>query len=476
MLGAFNGPHTPAWLSRAFADGLAGVCLYGNNLAPGQDLADLSRAVRLLDSTAVIALDEEGGDVTRLHALEGSPHPGNAALGIHDDIEATRTVAAGIGAELARAGVWLNLAPSADVNSNPLNPVIGTRSFGADPALVARHALAYVEGLASQGVAASVKHFPGHGDTSSDSHLALPRVSATAEVVRARELVPFTAVLDAASMMTSHVVLEAFDPDHAATLSPAVLGGLLRDELGYDGVIVTDALDMAGASAGRGIGAAAVQSLAAGADLLCLGPEHTDTPQAIEATVDAVCLAVETGELPLDRLTNAAARVAALRRVWSPLHIRDDAENAVAEALRRSVAVANSVTAGAPRFTGPATVVRIEIGTNPAVGATQWGGLDLGGDRIDLAVADLAGTPPFRGEVAIVVRRATAHPDVWAWIQRQLADNPAAVLVEMGWPDPALDQHDRVVRTFGSAAVLSQALGDAMRWDNPKPEGHAWRS
>src|SRR4051794_16098516 len=153
LLGAFAGPDVPDWLAPTLADGLGGICLYGNNMAPGRDLSDLSRAVRALDPTAVLALDEEGGDVTRLHAHEGSPHPGNAALGAYDDVDTTRAVAAGIGAELARAGVWLNLAPSADINSDPRNPVIGPRSFGVEPALVARHTKAYVEGLASQGVA-----------------------------------------------------------------------------------------------------------------------------------------------------------------------------------------------------------------------------------------------------------------------------------------------------------------------------------
>ena len=239
MLGAFAGPEVPDWLPTAYANGLAGVCLYGNNMAPTSDIADLAHAVRALDPTAVLALDEEGGDVTRLHAREGSPHPGNAALGAYDDVVTTQTIAAGIGAELARAGVWLDLAPSADINSNPRNPVIGTRSFGADPALVARHTVAYVSGLASQGVAASVKHFPGHGDTSADSHLGLPRVTAGADVLRSRELVPFVAAMEAATVMTSHVLLEAFDDQEPATLSRAVLTGLLRDELGFGGVIVT---------------------------------------------------------------------------------------------------------------------------------------------------------------------------------------------------------------------------------------------
>lgn len=466
MLGAFAGPRVPDWLATAYADGLAGVCLYGNNMAPLTDIAELARAVRRVDPTAVLALDEEGGDVTRLHAREGSPFPGNAALGAYDDVAVTRTIAAGIGAELARAGVWLNLAPSADINSNPRNPVIGTRSFGADPALVARHTAAYVSGLASQGIAASVKHFPGHGNTSVDSHLGLPRVTADAEVLRARDLVPFVAVVDdAATIMTSHVVLDAFDDHEPATLSRAVLTGLLRDELGFDGVIVTDALDMAGASAVHGIGGAAVLSLAAGADLLCLGPELSGSPRTIEEAVDTVCRAVETGDLPLGRLTQAAKRVTTLRETWSGVRVRDDAADVIAAARQASVRVASTLTADAPTVTGPATVVRIDTGTNLAVGDTVWGRLDLGAELIDLTADDIGHTVALDGEVAIVVRRATAVPAVWDWIQHQLATNPLTVLIELGWPDPALDTYDRVVLTYGSAAVLTDALGATMRGD-----------
>ncbi len=464
MLGAFAGPEVPDWLPQAYADGLAGVCLYGNNLAPTADIAELARAVRQVDPTAVLALDEEGGDVTRLHAHGGSPYPGNAALGAYDDVEATRVIAAGIGAELARAGVWLDLAPSADINSNPRNPVIGTRSFGADPELVARHTAAYVSGLAAQGIAASVKHFPGHGDTSADSHLGLPRVAAAADVLHRRELVPFAAVVgDAATVMTSHVLLEAFDDQEPATLSRAVLTGLLRDELGFGGVIVTDALDMAGASAVHGIGGAAVLSLAAGADLLCLGPERTGSPRAIEEAVDAVCRAVESGELPLARLTEAAKRVDALRSTWSGITVRDDADHVIAAARQMSHRIASVLTADAPAFDGPATVARIDTGTNLAVGETTWGRLDLGGERVDLTADDLDSTGVLEGEVAVVVRRATADPGVWDWLQRQLTANPRTVLVELGWPDPALDAHDRVVRTYGSAAVLTDALATTMR-------------
>lgn len=464
MLAAFAGPEVPEWLPGAYADGLAGICLYGNNLAADGDVTRLARTVSTIDSTAVLALDEEGGDVTRLHLREGSPHPGNAALGAHDDMDATHAVAAGIGAELARVGIWLDLAPSADINSNPANPVIGTRSFGSDPQLVARHTIAYVEGLASQGVAASVKHFPGHGDTSVDSHRALPRVDASAEVLRARELVPFRAAIEhgVATVMTSHVLLTAFDDVEPATLSRAVLTGLLREELGFGGVIISDALDMAGASARYGIGGAAVRSLAAGADLLCLGPEQAATPAALREAVEAVCAAVEGRELPLERLRDAAGRVAALRTAWSAPTPRANADEVIAEAKRRSREVAETLTAGAPRLDGPVTVIRIDTGTNPAVGGAVWGRLDLGGATIELSAADLAGADTVEGPCAVVIR-GVPGPALRAWIRAQIATNPDTVLVELGWPDPGYAGHEPVVRTLGSAAVLTDALSRAMR-------------
>ena len=459
LLAAFQGTSIPEWLAPAFADGLGGICLYGNNMAPGSDLIGLARSVRALDPTAVLTLDEEGGDVTRLHAGAGSPHPGNAALGRHDDVAATEAIAAGIGAELAAAGIWINLAPCADINSNPLNPVIGTRSFGSDPALVSRHTAAYVRGLASQGVAASVKHFPGHGDTSADSHLALPRVNASATELRQRELAPFRAAIDAgaATIMTSHVVLEAIDPTLPATLSRVVLTDLLRGELGYQGVIVSDALDMAGASAQHGIDGAAVLSLIAGADLLCLGPEENNEPKTIRLVVDAICAAVEDGRLPAERLLDAADRVASLRQTWSSLTSTPGV--AVETALAASETVAAALAADIEPLPGTsATVIRIDTGTNPAVGATDWGRLDLPGESLDLTAAQLADMPLPGGTVIVVARRATSHPDVWAWISRLLDANPQAWLLELGWPDPALESLDRVVCSWGSATVLTDAI------------------
>jgi beta-N-acetylhexosaminidase len=465
LLAGFAGPEVPAWLGPAHEQGLAGICLYGNNVAPGRDLAGLARCLRAIAPTAVLAVDEEGGDVTRLHAATGSPYAGPAALGRYDDAGATRTVAEGIGAELAAAGIWLDLAPCADVNSDPANPVIGTRSFGADPELVARHTVAFVEGLRAAGVAACVKHFPGHGDTTIDSHHELPRVTAGREVLDARELVPFRAAVaaGAAAVMTSHVVLKALDPGRPATFSPQVLADLLRGELGFQGVVVSDALDMAGAGGPKDVGPAAVRALAAGADLLCLGPGRNGSgPVQVRLAVRAVTEAVERGVLPAGRLLDAAARVERLRTGWARPTPSGDRDPAVARAREASARVAADAVADVPQLTG-ATVVVLDTAASPAVGDTAWGVPSLGGPVLRLRPDQLATTPVPVGPVLVVARRAAADPAVWHWVRNALATNESAWLAELGWPDPRVEAMSRVIRTYGASAVSTEALARGLR-------------
>lgn len=463
LLAAFDGTSIPDWLPPAYEAGLGGICLYGNNIAEGSSLSALGREVRALAPDAVLTLDEEGGDVTRLHTLDGSPYPGNAALGRVDDVDATRVVAAAIGAELRDAGVWFNLAPVADVNSNWRNPVIGTRIFGADANLVGRHTIAYLMGLADSGVAGCLKHFPGHGDTAADSHVSLPTVTADEATLRERELLPFRMAIAsrAPAIMTSHVVLQALDPDRPATLSHQVLTGLLRDELGYDGVIVTDALDMAGASQGRGIPAAAVESLVAGADLLCLGPQHGSTPTVMTECVRAIEAAVADGVLSRDRLLDAAERLLALRQRWT--NAVDTNPTAISTGRARARTVADRLMADVPRLApGPVTVLRITSGTNPAVGETVWGQLAIGSCS-DVPVDALDQTAPPTGPAVIIGRRASSDPQVWAWLAHCLEQNPDAIAVELGWPTPAALGHPAVVCTWGQARVLTDALADALQ-------------
>ena len=200
VMGSFAGPVAPSWVLDRLSAGLGSVALFGSNVRSSPQVTELTASLRAAGPDVLIATDEEGGDVTRLHMDRGSWAPGNAALGAADDLELTAAVAAAIGSELAGVGIDLDLAPVVDVNSNPDNPVIGVRSFGASSALVARHTQAWVDGLQSAGVGACVKHFPGHGDTAVDSHLGLPAVAAPLEALGARELVPFGVAVEACAI------------------------------------------------------------------------------------------------------------------------------------------------------------------------------------------------------------------------------------------------------------------------------------
>ncbi|MBC2873583.1 MULTISPECIES: glycoside hydrolase family 3 protein [Streptomyces] len=318
----FTGTTPPDWLLRRLGEGLAAVGLFGRNVVTPDQLAALTARLRAERDDVLVAIDEEGGDVTRLEVRTGSSFPGNLALGAVDDPELTRAVARELGRRLAECGINLNWAPSADVNSDPDNPVIGVRSFGADPELVARHTAAYVDGLQAAGVAACTKHFPGHGDTSVDSHDDMPRVGVDLPTLRARDLPPFHAAVAAGTkaVMSAHILLPALDPRLPATLSPDVLHGLLRAPverggLGFDGLIVTDGIEMRAISAAWGIERGGVLALAAGCDAICVGGGHSDEGTVLRLR-DAIVAAVRSGELPEERLSDAATRVRALAR-WA---------------------------------------------------------------------------------------------------------------------------------------------------------------
>lgn len=471
LMGAFDGATVPDRTRREVERGLASLCLYGANLTGTDDVrtrvGDLAAALHDVDAQVLVTLDEEGGDVTRLHYHHGSPHAGAAVLGRVDDLDLTRAVARDLGHDLRGVGVGLDLAPVVDVNSVAENPVIGARSLGADPQLVARHTTAWVEGLQHAGVGACVKHFPGHGATSVDSHLGLPTVDEPREVLDARDLPPFAAAVAAGTVavMTSHVLLPAVDPHLPATLSAPVLR-LLRDDLGFDGLLVTDALDMAGASAGRGIPAAAVLALAAGADLLCLGPAHTgdETDQVVSAVVDAV----RAGELAPERLEQAAHRVEAALAQVAALRAAASGDADLA-ASREAAARAVEVTGTLPRL-ADALVVRLDAGSNLAVGHVPWGA-SASGALAAGRVHDLGpdGDLPDGGRgrpVVALVRDAHRHPWVLERLSALAASAPALVVAEMGWPADDLErlvpEGAAVVRTWGAGAASSQALADLL--------------
>jgi len=469
LMPGFSGIAVPVWILDAYDAGLAAVCLYGTNVASPVQLRDLCAGLRAHSPSTLIAVDEEGGDVTRLHYLTGSPQPGNAVLGRLDDVTLTATSAATIGQELASLGINLNLAPDADVNSEADNPVIGVRSFGAEPDLVARHTAAWIRGLEDSGVASCAKHFPGHGSTTTDSHLELPRVSADAATLEARELVPFRALVEArgATVMTSHILVDALDPENPATFSSRILQGLLREELGFEGVILTDALDMAGASAQTGVPEAAVRALLAGADLLCLG---SDTgPELYEQTLAAITAAVAEGRLDPARLADAAGRVAALSARFpaaGPAEIHqatprgisskpgspalDSAvlDPAVLDAGR--IREAFEVSAAAENWLAreeAVAIVQVDTGANFAVGQVPWGPAAA----TDAVVGE--GEVPDGAKVAVVGRGLDADHPLWTVFSRLRAEGHAVIAVECGWPRGGAD-----IVTYGASLAVSQAL------------------
>ena len=460
LLPGFVGTTLPDWLGARLRAGLAGVCLFGQNIASPSQLRALTAAIREANPLAVIAIDEEGGDVTRLHSGLGSPYPGNAILGRIDDEEYTAMVASTVGWELRRAGCTLDFAPDVDINSNPDNPVIGVRSFGTDPGLVSRHSAAWVRGLQSTGVGGSAKHFPGHGDTALDSHLALPVIDRSLDQLRERELVPFASAIEAGvrTIMTSHIMVPQLDPHFPATFSPVVLQGLLRDELGFGGVIVTDALDMVGASGEIGIPEAAVRAVIAGCDLLCIGTDNSDYQLA--AIEKALTGAVDEGRLDPERLCEAAGRVARLAREMA----KEVANIPVAEytsepsfTIDRTTGVFDTAgfDAAGLRIEPRRTMVVVETHTSIAVGVVPWGITAAGakllvvreGDSLDLS----AGVQP------VIVGMAN-HRREWV---RRLIDNtrhehPSTVVVDMGWPGD--DRRYADVATFGASRHVGLAL------------------
>jgi beta-N-acetylhexosaminidase len=380
--------------------------------------------------------------VTRLYFDQGSPYPGNALLGRIDDPALTRLVGQTVGEQLRQVGVNLDFAPDADVNSNPDNPVIGVRSFGTDPRKVAEHTAAWVSGLQSTGVAASAKHFPGHGDTAMDSHLALPVVDLPVDELRNRELVPFVAAIAAGThtIMSSHILLPQLDPENPATFSRVILQDLLRRDLGFEGVIVSDALDMIGASGVIGIPAAAVRAVNAGCDLLCIGTKNTDEQiGAIEAALLA--------GVPAARLAEAAARTIALARSL-PAPVAELAETAPTFDLNPTIAafdIASTVTIAPTR-----TLIALDTVANIAIGTAPWG------PPADTRVHEGDTLPSVSGQLVLVGQNNHRHAWVRDLIDTARAAHPGVVVVDMGWPGD--DRAYADVATFGASLHTSAAL------------------
>ncbi|MGH3203242.1 MAG: glycoside hydrolase family 3 protein [Streptosporangiaceae bacterium] len=484
LIPPFPGASAPGWVLRALERGLGGVTLFGPNISSPEQVRTLIAALRTAaPDKPVIAIDEEGGDVTRVAFAEGSSYPGNAALGAVDDVALTGAVYLAIGRDLAALGVNLNLAPCADVLGSADSPAVGTRSFGADTDLVARHTAAAVAGLQDAGVAACAKHFPGHGRTETDTHLAIATIEGTLEDLRRRDLPPFIAAIKAGTtaIMPSHLRVPELTGDLPASVSPAAITGLLRGELRFDGVVISDALEMRATRDRFGMPGAAVLAVAAGTDLLCLGRDAGD--DGYLAVRDALAAAVRDGTLAGSRLEEAADRVAHLRGGLARDHQVSTGADGSGTGADGSgiglVAARRAVRLSGPRpeLTNP-VIIEIEPGENIAAGRFGWG---LGPwapagsiRRVDVlrdarsadgpdpdAAAGILEAAADRSLV-VVVRDAHRDPAVRSLLSTLLSARPDAVLVEMGLPLWQPPPGTRYLVTYGASRSSARAAAEIL--------------
>jgi beta-N-acetylhexosaminidase len=308
-IAGFAGHSLPADLrSLAREFDLGGVILFARNVESPEQVAELAhQAAELTQELPLwVSVDQEGGRVARLKR-PFTEWPPMMTLGRSGDAKLAARFARALAAELKAVGISLDYTPVLDVHTNPKNPVIGDRALAERAEDVARLGTAIIEALQGEGIAACGKHFPGHGDTSTDSHHELPLIEHPPDRLEAVEFVPFRAAIEAevAAIMTAHILVPALDEELPGTLSPAIVDGLLKEKLGYRGLVLSDDLEMKAISSRFGVPEATVKAMAAGCDavLMC---GATQEPQI--AALEAVIHAVEDGTLPLKRLEDALAR------------------------------------------------------------------------------------------------------------------------------------------------------------------------
>jgi len=490
LIPPFPGASAPRWILDALSRGLAGVTLFGQNISAPDQVRALTAGLRgaAIGVDPVIAIDEEGGDVTRVAYSDGSPYPGNAALGAVDDTVLTRSVYQAIGADLASLGINFDLAPCADVLGSADSPAVGTRSFGADTGLVSRHTAAAVVGLQGAGVAACTKHFPGHGRTGTDTHEAIATIEGGLDDLRRRDLPPFEAAIRAGTLaiMPSHLRVPELTGDLPATVSGAALTGLLRGELGFTGVIVSDALEMRATRDMFGIPRAAVLAVAAGTDLLCLGRDGSEDDYL--AVREALVAAVRDGTLDGARLEEAADRVARLRGGLA--RTRGDGyggavpgDGLVSVATDR-VRIGLAAARRAVRVSGPQptlshpVIVEVEPRENIAAGQFGWGlgpwaptgsvhRVSASGGSPDGAGPNAADAPGILAaaagrSLAVVVRDAHRDQNTRSLVEALLAARPDLVLVEMGLPFWQPPEGTSYLATYGASRASAHAAAELL--------------
>nr|WP_239579306.1 glycoside hydrolase family 3 protein [Microlunatus panaciterrae] len=452
---------------------LGGVCYFPSRpdgQLPGEVAEITARLQQAAPIPLLVSTDQEGGRVARLRR-GFSLFPSAMALAAIGDPAVARQVARTSAEEMRAVGINHVFAPDADVNSNPANPVIGTRSFGADPERTAEFVVEMIAGYREGGVASTVKHFPGHGDTATDSHLGVPVLERSERDWRAVDLPPFQAALRAGvdTVMGGHLVLRFAGPEPATYAYP-IMTTILRDELGFEGLVVSDALEMEGAVAGRDPDEAVVDALLAGIDQLLM-------PRSTAGAVAALRRAAADGRLPIARLDQACLRVLRLKESLGLLTPPQQAARGVVVGRQQPAAVDLARRA----VTVIGTVRTLPVGTNvllvadPALVEDLRLGLMDRGLWVTVAGADrwsdpqeLASRAPGFDAVLVVCNDAWKNPEQNPPVAELLAELPDALLVAVGTPyDAALaDGRHSAWLTYGFNQT--QALGLAIALTDPE--------
>ncbi|MGA3037169.1 MAG: beta-N-acetylhexosaminidase [Vulcanimicrobiaceae bacterium] len=453
--------------------GIRATILFPRNLEHPEQVQQLTSALqRALGDTApaLIGIDQEGGAVARLR--EGVVAlPSMMALGATRDVDLARRAARRLGCDLRALGINLNFAPVLDLALEPGNTVIGTRSFGGDPHTVSEFGHAFAVGLRSGGVVAVGKHFPGHGATATDSHVARPVVAVDAATLRARDLIPFADAIGAgiSALMTAHVLVPSLDPDLPATMSRVILHDLLRDELHFCGALFSDCFEMA--ALGEADASLAPRALGAGVDCILISHRL----DLAEASIEAIVQAVETGMLSSERLSEAAARMRALRASIGPNPSQDEDARVGDAAVGREIArKAVTVVRGSIGLEArePVTVISFEQDEPASLSSAlrkrghkseiMRVSLEPRVDELELLEMVIAGMPGR--QIVIVMRRAHLHPGQAAAITRLLLAAPDSILISAREPYDAslFERAKNLACIYNDTEVSIEGLADVM--------------
>ena len=410
----FGGTSIPEWIKPWLDNGLGSITLFGSNTPTLESTHQLIQELRSYNQNLVIAIDEEGGDVTRLFVREGSRYPTPALLGKCDDEELTYSSYRSLGTLLRELGVNLSYAPVADVVAVHNNPIVGVRSFGTTADLVSRHVVQAVVGLQDSGVGACIKHFPGHGAVVEDSHHSLPRIRMSK-------------------------------------------GEYLRGSLGFKGLIVTDALDMGALGGVPRIHESALQALLAGSNLLCFSGLG-DQSQIVQASFVRIKDALKTAEITSDHLVGIASPV---RDFNSKILVSAEEKREVDfDNLALGMHKSGSVSIKNP------DINLIEIGTKPtiAAGDVSWGihrELRAAGVKFEIHSSDSEGALKSDKQLVVAFRDAYRDSQLLATLQNLQKRKPDAIFIDMGWPTLEFNPKN-LIRSYGSSAVVSRVVVSIM--------------